>query len=281
MAQALVDCVQTAIAAIGTEIVSEEFRTSSHRLAQFAAATGAQSEVLLSGRVAVPTFAHVPVMQSMVEVLGRVTGALMLHGEHDFRFLNPIVPVQRLFSRSRLTGVRSNPAGLLLIVRSDTWQHHGDVVCTQYSTCILTGKAAPVAAGEAVPQRPQALAGAGDATSFDISPRLTEAYADAARDYSAYCLDPEFALAAGFPAPIVYGMLSLSLAAIAVIDTHASGDPTRLRRIGCRFAQPLYSRADERLVIEHAADPAGLIAFGASDGQGRTIMTRGYAEVMP
>ncbi len=268
-----------AIAALGTERDSEEFRTSSHRLAQFAIAIGDATPAHREGRVAVPTFAHIPVMQSMVEVMGRVTGAFALHGEHDYVFHAPIVPGQRLFSDSRLTGVRTNAAGLLLHITSRTRTHAGEAVCTQVSTVLVTGKADPVTAGDAPPARPVAAGGAQVQDTIAISPALTLAYADAARDYSAYCLDPEAAAVLGFPAPIVHGMLTLSLCASAIVADYAKGNARQLRRLGCRFSQPLYSREGETLVITRAVDAAGLVAFWATDGTGRPVLSRGYAEV--
>jgi acyl dehydratase len=268
-----------AVAALGAERDSEEFRTSSHRLAQFAAAIGDMTPAHREGRVAVPTFAHIPVMQSMVEVMGRVTGAFALHGEHDYAFHAPIVPGMRLYSRSRLTGVRTNAAGMLLHITSDTATHVGTAVCTQVSTVLLTGKAGPVSAGDAPPERPVPAGGAEVRDSFAISPSLTLAYAEAARDYSAYCLDPEAAAALGFPAPIVHGMLTLSLAASAIVADFAGGEARRLRRLGCRFSQPLYSREGGTLVVTRAMDADGIVAFMATDGAGRVVLTRGYAEV--
>ena len=268
-----------AVAALGAERDSEEFRTSSHRLAQFAAAIGDSTPAHRTGRVAPPTFAHIPVMQSMVEVMGRVTGAFALHGEHDYVFHQPIEPGQRLFSHSRLTGVRTNAAGLLMHITSQTATHAGEAICTQISTVLMTGKADPVTAGDAPPARPVATGGTDVQDSIAISPALTLAYAEAARDYSAYCLDPEAAALLGFEAPIVHGMLTLSLAASAIVADFAGGDARRLRRLGCRFSQPLYSREGERLQITRAMDSAGLVAFSATDGTGRPVLARGYAEV--
>ena len=269
----------TAVAALGAERDSEEFRTSSHRLAQFAAAIGDATPAHLEGQVAVPTFAHIPVMQSMVEVMGRVTGPFALHGEHDYVFHAPIVPGQRLFSWSRLTGVRTNAAGLLLHITSRTRTHAGEAVCTQVSTVLVTGRADPVMAGDAPPDRPVATGGKEVRDTIAISPSLTLAYAEAARDYSAYCLDPEAAAALGFEAPIVHGMLTLSLCASAIVADHAGGEARRLRRLGCRFSQPLYNRDGETLVITRAMDAGGIVAFSATDGTGRPVLTRGYAEV--
>jgi acyl dehydratase len=266
-----------AVAAIGTEQDSEEFRTSSHRLAQFSGVIGDAASA--RAQAASPTFAHIPVMQSMVEVITRVTGAFVLHGEHDYQFHRPILPGQRLFSRSRLTGVRTNAAGLLMHITSDTALHTGEAVCTQVSTLLVTGKAAPVSAGAAPPDRPVAATGAEVRDSIAISPELTLAYAEAARDYSAYCLDPEVAAGLGFEAPILHGMLTLSLATSAIVADFAGGDARRVRRLGCRFSQPLFSREGETLTVTRAMDGAGIVAFSAVDGAGRPVLTRGYAEI--
>ncbi|MGQ0567473.1 MAG: MaoC/PaaZ C-terminal domain-containing protein [Gemmobacter sp.] len=269
-----------AIGLLGTERDSEEFRTGSHRLAQFAAAIGDPVSLHREGRVAPPTFAHIPVMQSMVEVMAFVTGDFALHGEHDYWFHAPIVPGLRLLSRSRLTGVRTNAAGLLLHITSDTATHTGEAICTQVSTVLVTGRADPVTAGEA-PARPEAAKGPEVRDSLAISPALTLAYAEAARDYSAYCLDADAAADLGFPAPIVHGMLTLSLAATAIVADFAGGQAGRLRRLGCRFAQPLFSRDGVALHITRAIDAQGLVAFSATDGAGRAVLTRGYAEIAP
>lgn len=268
-----------AVAALGAERDSEEFRTGSHRLAQFAAAIG--DDASAQAGVASPTFAHIPVMQSMVEVIGRVTDGFALHGEHDYVFHAPIVPGQRLLSRSRLTGVATNSAGLLLRITSHTVTHAGDAICTQVSTVLVTGSAGPSAAGDAPPDRPLASGGRQVQDTIAISPARTLGYAEAARDYSAYCLDPEAAALLGFEAPIVHGMLSLSLAAFAMVADFAGGDARRLRRLGCRFSQPLYSREGEILRITRAMAGNGIVAFSATDGMGRPVLTRGYAEVRP
>ncbi|MEQ8651584.1 MAG: MaoC/PaaZ C-terminal domain-containing protein [Kiloniellales bacterium] len=273
----LADCV----ARIGAELRSEEFRTSSHRLAQFAAACDDCNPTHLSGQIALPTFAHIPVMQSMVQVLQQATTAFVMHGEQDFLFHQPIVPGQRLFSRSRLVGVRSTKAGMLLVLRAETATHEGAAVCTQYITCLQPGSAEPASHGEGPPEAPKAEASETSHKSFAIGPDKTRAYAEAARDYSAYCLNAEAARAVGFEAPLVHGMLSLSLAAVALVERAAAGDSTRLRRLGCRFSHPLFSRDGETLEVAHSKDSHGRVAFAATDRNGNPVLSRGFAEVSP
>lgn len=270
-----------AVAALGTARASEPFRTGSARAAAFAAAVRDDGPAQAAGLVAPPTFAHVPAMQSLVEVIGAATPGHVVHGAQDFVFHAPIVPMQTLLTTSTLMGVRGARAGVLLYVRSETRTADGARVCTQTATIILPGAAPDRAAGE-VPA-PLAAAGPGPQaeTAFDIGPAQTFAYAEAARDYSPYTLDQAAAQAAGWPAPVVHGMLTLSLAASAIVAHHAGGDAARLARLSCRFPAPLWSRDGERLVVRHHADGAGRLGFAATDREGRTVLSHGHAELRP
>lgn len=276
------DLARVATAAIGLEIRSEEFRTATHRLAQFAETTGEAGAETLAGHIAAPCFAHVPVMQSMVGVLSRLGAGFAMHGEHDFIFHAPILPGQRLFSLSRLTGLRGTSAGLLLHITSETTTDAGALLCTQVSTCIVVGTAPKAVAGIA-PDRPAPAEPVGELVkeTHVISPERTLAYAEATRDYSAYCLNADAARAVGLPAPVVHGMFTLSLAARDILARQGGGDPRRLQRLGCRFSQPLFSLAGEKLTVSHRREASGAVGFSATDGSGNPVLTRGYAEVLP
>ena len=99
-------------------------------------------------------FHHVPVMQSMVEVLKSVSGGFLIHGEQDFIYHQPIVPGQRLLSQSSLVGIRNSSAGALFMVRSDTHTHDGKPVCTQRATCLVQNQKLPKDLGESHPDKP-------------------------------------------------------------------------------------------------------------------------------
>jgi acyl dehydratase len=122
---------------------SEEFRTNTQRLAQFAEAVGDTNPDHRAGRIAPPVFHHVPVMQSMVEVLKAVSSGFLIHGEQDFAYHQPIVPGQRLRSRSSLVGMRNSSAGVLFLVRSETLDRGGQPVCTQRATCLVQNERIP------------------------------------------------------------------------------------------------------------------------------------------
>jgi acyl dehydratase len=266
---------------VGLSRDSEEFRTSSHRIAQFARSFDDQNPAHLEGRLAPPVFAHVPAMQSMVEILQQVTGGFALHGEHDFIFHAPIVPGQRLFTVSTLVGVRGTKPGTTFIIRSDTKRHDGTPVVTQFSTCLVRGAASDQRLGEGPPARPRAAGGEASAAQFSLAADQTLRYADAARDYSAYTLDAAAAAKVGYPAPLVHGMLTLSFAGRAIVEDHCGGDGSRLKRLGCRFAHPLLLVPGQLLTVKHWAGADGAAGFEAADKDGDLVIKNGYAEVSP
>lgn len=263
---------------------SEEFRVGSHRLAQFARALGEENPAHLSGTLATPVFAHVPVMQSMVETIGEATDASPLHGEHDFHFHRPIVPGQRLFSFSTLQCLRQSRAGVLLIVRSRTDDADGATIAVQYSTCLVPGGSIGEEIGEPPPPRPHLAEGRriGE-MECPLADDIAHRYADAARDYSLYTMLPDAARAMGFPAPILHGMCTLGIAARLVVDQGCGGDSRRLKRLGCRFTHPVFVVAGQRLTTTIHENDAGaggrLLRFETVDRDGHAVIRNGFAEI--
>ncbi len=264
---------------IGTTRDSEEFRTSSHRLAQFARSVDDDNPIHLAGDVASPVFSHIPVMQSMVEVLQQATGGFALHGEHDFIFHQPIVPGQRLFSRSALVGIHGTKPGTTFVIRSDTATHDDQPVVTQFSTCLVRGASSTDSHGEKPPSRPAVEKHDATTAVYALAQDQTRRYADAARDYSPYTIDPVAAAKVGYAAPLVHGMLTLAFAARAIVDAGAGGKTSRLRRLGCRFAHPLLLTPGQKIAVQHWTGPDGLIGFEVTDIDGSVVIRNGYAEV--
>jgi acyl dehydratase len=266
---------------------SEEFRVNTHRLAQFAEALGDRNAKHATGRLAVPTFAHIPVMQSMVEIINSAAPVFALHGEHDFHFHRAIEPGMRLFTHSALIGVRGTRAGATTVVESVTRTHDGEAVCTQYTTCLMPDASVALDAGRRAPALPDLaiaeMAGPEDVEHL-LDAAVTFRYADAARDYSAYTLDVEAARAVGYPAAIVHGMCAMGYACRAVVDTACAGDSARLSRLGGRFSAPLFLTDGQALTTSvwvGIKTGQGMIpvAFSTVDAEGNPTISKGFAEV--
>lgn len=269
---------------IGFSRDSEEFRVNTARLAQFARALNDTNKAHLDGQIASPIFHHVPVMQSMVEVLRPVSGEFGLHGEHDFHFYRPITPGQRLFSLSTLIGIGATKAGATLIIRSDIKTHEGQEVSSQFSTVLLTAEEVAKSAGEAAPKPPGKVENDKPiVVTHAMTDDQTFRYADAARDYSPYTLEAEAAAKLGFKAPIVHGMCTLGFAARAIVDQACQGDTTRLLRLGARFSHPLLMIKGQslttRLAIGSSAKDRQTVSFETLDRDGHVVIKNGFAEV--
>lgn len=269
----------TTAPAIGVTRDSEEFRTSSHRLAQFARSVDDTNPAHLAGSIASPVFSHVPVMQSMVEVLSRVTGGFALHGEQDFIFHRPIVPGMRLFTHSTLIGVHPTRAGTTYVIRSQTDTHDGKPVVTQYATCLVRDETRQAPLGENPPERPAVERSAVSSETYALAPDQTIRYADAARDYSPYTMVPEAAAKVGYPAPLVHGMCTLAFAARSIVDGPCGGDTARLKRLACRFAHPLLLQPGQTITVNRWSGRDGLVGFEAADSAGNIVIKNGYAEI--
>lgn len=269
---------------IGFTRDSEEFRTNSARLAQFARALDDTNAAHLAGKAASPVFHHVPVMQSMVEVLRSVSPGFGMHGEHDFHFERPIEPGMRLFSISKLIGVGATKAGATLIIRSDVKTHDGSPVSSQYSTVLLTAETAGEAKGERAPKAPTKIeGGAVSSVTHALTDDQTLRYADAARDYSPYTIETEAAAKLGFPAPIVHGMCTLGFAARPIVDEACGGDVRRLLRLGARFSHPVLMQPGQtlttRLTTATASGGRQIVSFETIDRDGHVVIKNGFAEV--
>lgn len=269
---------------IGFTRDSEEFRTNTARIAQFARAVDDTNAEHLAGKVASPVFHHLPVMQSMVEVLRSVSPGFGMHGEHDFHFERPIEPGMRLFSVSKLIGMGATKAGATLIIRSDIKTHDGKAVSTQYSTVLLTSEKAGEAAGEGAPKPPAKVDGGTTSTvTQNLTADQTLRYADAARDYSPYTIEKEAAAKLGFPAPIVHGMCTLAFAARPIVDDACGGDVRRLLRLGARFSHPVLMQPGQtlttRLTAAKASGGGQAVSFETIDRDGHVVIKNGFAEI--
>jgi acyl dehydratase len=178
----------------------------------------------------------------------------------------------------RLQGLRATKAGVQLVVRSETRDQEGPV-CVQFAICLVQGATLERDLGEPAPARPTEPQ---NATETEVTIALPDdqaaRYAEAARDYSPYTLEQAAAEKAGFPAPILHGMCTLSLAARAVVDRGCGGDVGRLRRLSARFTHPLFLTGGQKLTTR-LRQAGSHIFFECSDAKDNVVLKRGFAEV--
>lgn len=254
----------------------------------YARATNDDNPAYASGRCAPPVFGVVPTWPSLVAALTDMVPAeamaMVLHGEQDLHFAQPLVPGQRLRTRSEGYNVRPSRTGTRYTVRvTSTDDDSGAAVLEQYVTLFIRGMSDGAPAG---PDKPD-HAFPSEARDHPVGTRSvpveldqTIRYSEASGDRNPIHVDDELARSLGLPGRIVHGLCTLAMASRAVVELAAAGDPCRLRRLAVRFSGMVSPGRDLDTEVFDAgpAPDRHLYAFETSSG-GRQVLAHGRAEV--
>jgi acyl dehydratase len=266
-----------------------EFEVLKERTIAYAKATNDEHPMHLSGELAPPVFAIVPVFEVMAPKLVEVVpGEIVMrgvHGEQDFVFHRPIVPGQTLVSRAAAIGVHGTSTGVMVIGKGTTTTPEGEPVVDQYMTLFVRGAQLDVHAGEPLTEH------AFDAALRDTEPlaRVEHGYDDdqtfrysaASGDPMPIHLDDNFAKAMGLPGIIVHGLCTMAFTSRAVIGAACPEDPARLKRLAVRFAKIVQPSETITTALwdAGAVDGRRRIAFETTSDNGNVAIKDGLAEV--
>jgi acyl dehydratase len=96
-------------------------------------------------------------------------------------------------------------------------------------------------------------------------------------DYNPLHVDPGVAHEVGLPRPILHGLCTFGFAARALLRSLCRSDPSRLKRIDCRFTAPVYP--GDTICVSVWRHPHGRAVFQAcAQERGALVLNNGYAE---
>ncbi len=207
-----------------------------------------------------------------------------VHGEHDVYFHEPARPGMPVKWTAHTHCAKQTPAGVMVTQRvlvSD--EHDAPLVEHFWSTLYLGGtirtEAGPDLADHTFPE--SARARPIGSHVFTTSGDQTFRYAGASTDHAVIHIDDEAARRAGFPRKFLQGLCTFAMCSGAVVKVGADGDPTRLRRLACRFSSPVFPREELAVDVYDAgetADGGRALAFEASSA-GAMVIKHGRAEL--
>jgi acyl dehydratase len=262
-----------------------EFEVTAERTIAYAKATNDEHPKHLSGELAPPVFAIVPVFESLAPSMTSVVpGELFMrvvHGEQDFRFARPIVPGETLVSRAAPLGVHGRSSGVQVVAKGITETTSGELVVEQYMTAFFRGAQLDVSTGEAVTEHgfDEALRDTEPLArvTHGYDPDQTRRYSEASGDPMPIHLDEDFAKAMGLPGIIVHGLCTMAFTSRAVIQTACPEDPSRPKRLAVRFAKVV--QPSEKVTTSVWAAGGGTYAFETVSDNGNVAIKDGLAEV--
>jgi acyl dehydratase len=210
------------------------------------------------------------------ETLTAEERARTVHAAHDLHVLRPIVAGEVLSTQAHLIGLRAIKPGAAQVLRLDTRDARGALVCRTYQLSISRGvplagepcaseeaPATPVAGGSAVARRMQ----------MPVAEGLAHVYTEGARIWNPIHTDRAVALDAGLPDIILHGTATLAMAVTRLVDEYLGRNPVRVRRIGGRFRAMV--RMPSILTLEVAV-AQGALYFEVLTAEGEPAVSDGF-----
>jgi acyl dehydratase len=260
------------------------------RAKAYAAATNDDNPAYESGKFAPPAFGVVPTWDAMglavADIIPPEALMMIVHGEQDMHFHQPLVPGQTITTTAETFSVRVGGSGTRLTVRVVSKDAgSGDVVLEQFITTFIRGMADGDSGGPDKPDHtfPEAARAheVGQLT-VHVDDDQTFRYRDASGDQMPIHVDDAFAKSVGLPGIIAHGLCTMAMTSQAVVKTVADGDPSRLKRLAVRFSKNVFPGDDVTTTIYDAgttSDGRKRYAFEATTSRGDTVISNGLAEV--
>jgi NAD(P)-dependent dehydrogenase (short-subunit alcohol dehydrogenase family)/acyl dehydratase len=215
----------------------------------------------------IPSFSIAAIFDFLGEagVASNINLAGVLHGEQDLIFHNPIPVSGTLITEGKITHYYDKGAkGALIIAESDTFHSNGKKLFTNIATIFgrldggFGGENAPQSVVDFPEREADFLVVATPSLDQPLLYRLSG-------DIFQLHVDPEFAKMAGFERPIMHGLCTHGFACRALMQSLTAGKPELVRRLACRFSNPLYP-----------GDPVKTLIWKTEEGKAvwRTINAR-------
>ena len=257
------------------------FTVERERIAAYAEATNDEHPQHLSGELAPPVFAIVPVFEiaarPVVEIVPGEVLMRVVHGEQDFHYHRPIRPGDELHTRAAAVGLHGRSSGVALVVRTETTTADGEPVVDAYMTSFFRGASLDVDEGEEPPPHTAERGAELGSVTHTYDEDQTQRYSKASGDPMPIHLDEEFARAMGLPGIIVHGLCTMAFCSRAVIGICCPEDPARLKRLAVRFAKIV--QPSEQVTTTLWNGKNGEIAFETVSSNGNVAIKDGLARV--
>jgi acyl dehydratase len=272
---------------LGTVYEERRSTIDADRTKQYAAATNDDNPAYESGKYAPPVFGVVPTWDAMglavADVVPSEALMMIVHGEQDMHFHQPLIPGQKLVTRGEAYSVRVGGSGTRYTIRVTSDDESGKPVLEQYITMFIRGMSDGESAGPDKPDHDLADSAKANKVgefSVHVDDDQTFRYRDASGDQMPIHIDEGFAKSVGLPGIIAHGLCTMAMCSQAIVKTVADGDPSRVRRLAVRFASNVFPGNDVVTEIYDAGESNGRKVYGfEATSAGATVIKNGRAEI--
>lgn len=167
----------------------------------------------------------------------------VVHGEQAVEILAPLPAQGALIGRNRIAALidKGKDRGALMVTEREIIDAvTGKLLAVSTATAFLRGDggfggpSGPVTPPHKMPETVPDFA-------IDLPTRPEQAlYYRLNGDENPLHADPGFAARAGFARPILHGLCTFGVVTHALVRGLSEGDPTRVKKFGCRFSSPVF-----------------------------------------
>jgi acyl dehydratase len=223
-----------------------------------------EQQVLPSFGVVAPTFRRTD--QPPLDLPGcDIDLAQVVHGSQAVSVAGPVPASGSATLRTRITDVWDKGKAAVIWQEGTATSPEGDQLWTVRSSIFVRGEGGwggdrGQSTAVVVPDR------APDAeTTYDVTPHQALLYR-LCGDRNPLHADPDFAKAAGFPAPILHGLCSYGIVLRTVTDELLGGDASRVGSFTARFAGVVFP--GETIRVRAWQETSGIVVSATIAGEG-------------
>lgn len=168
---------------------------------------------------------------------------MVVHGEQKLTLHRPLPAAADIIADSRVVGAWDKGAdkGAVIVTETDIrLADTDDALCTLTSTTFARGDGGFGGPTDGAP-KPHALPDRAPDETIEVDTRPDQALLyRLSGDRNPLHADPEFATAAGFPAPILHGLCTYGTCCRAILGSVADYDHTAITGFDVRFSSPVF-----------------------------------------
>ncbi len=199
-----------------------------------------------------------------------------VHAAHDLHIHAPIQAGDTLSTRATLIGANAIKPGAAYTIKLTTTNQAGTIVAETYQLGIYRGVEVEGEShfSENPPPLPELTdPRIGESTEIHVPGGAAHTYTECAHIWNPIHTDKAVALAAGLPDIILHGTATLALAVSEIVNLYADGDPTRVTRLGGRFAAMVLMPSTITL---QSHQQGKIISYQVLNETGQTAISGGF-----
>jgi acyl dehydratase len=219
---------------------------------------------------------------SYLAAIGRDSATVydgLVHAFQDSRFFRPVRPGMSLEVVGRVTGVKTTPAGALVVCKIVTTDRQTGAPVTEswfgsmFRTTAVESDDIVSEAPPALRMRPEVSGESVERLPIDVPKGMAHVYTECADIWNPIHTEREFALASGLPDIILHGTCTLALAMQRLAARLRPDSEHPFLRVGTRFSRMVVPGAPISLEFD-PTDEDG-VAFDVRNSAGELALTHG------